>query len=582
MTNRHITLVSSAFFALVATATLLFESSVEAFLGGPYVMPNHKVFHEHPINVYGTSSSRISHDHRHGGLYMTVTTDELIEQAAASGGKNKKKQSRMASGTNFNPGRTKHNERSFVTRRSRRLDDVNIVRNFKDDGDEYNDDLYISHGDATSGSPSIPQISLNKAINNNNTNKKKQNKAGGTVNDNDSNDLKAMGINIPFGLRHHLLTNAYESFHKRIWIIDNSGSMNFMDGHQVLVEHGQQHAATTNECTRWLEAKETVECHAQLSAALGVPTDFHLLNPPKVANSGPLSLLRGQQTFRVGYGVNRNTHHVRKDCRHAQNVMVRTEPDGNTPLAQSITDIRREIVQLQPQLEAEGRKVCLVIATDGSNYNPGNVDRNHNSNDKPLLLENIHHIAEEERQKDVIAALSSLQGLPVVVVIRLCTDHQPLVDFYSTCFDRAAQSWVSNDGREEDNPEQHLLLCHDLLEVDIDVLDDHAAEAREVHRYNPWLNYALILHRMREMGQEDRIFDMLDERPLDRTEIYDFICRILFGTTLDHRLNVYDDVEWSRFAQQVDQWQRKEHKQWNPLTKAMAPWIDTDALLAMQ
>lgn len=28
---------------------------------------------------------------------------------------------------------------------------------------------------------------------------------------------------------------------------------------------------------------------------------------------------------------------------------------------------------------------------------------------------------------------------------------------------------------------------------------------------NPWLDYALPLHRLRETGYHDRVFDMLDE-----------------------------------------------------------------------
>jgi hypothetical protein len=419
--------------------------------------------------------------------------------------------------------------------------------------------------------------------------------------DDTDDGLETLGINVPFGLRQQLLTNAHQSIHKRIWIVDNSGSMNILDGHRVLAEHGPQGRDGPPSCSRWSEVGETVQCHARLSAALGAPTDFHLLNPPTVRNAGPLNLLRGQQKFRVGYGGRtRGPQHVAKDCRHAQNVMVRTEPNGKTPLAQAIADVRREIVELQPQLEAEQRKICLVIATDGSNYTPHNVDRAFpsvggggasgasGSNSEPLL-ENVHHITEEERQRDVIAALSSLQGLPVVVVIRLCTDHQPLVDFFSTCLDRAeaveggaAQTHQPpGEGEEDDGQKGPSSLCHDLIEVDIDVLDDHVAEAREVYHHNPWLNYALILHRMREMGQDHRLFDVLDERPLDRMEVRDFVSGILFGRTADHRWNVYDEAEWARFVEEVGMWQQKEHTQWNPLTRTMAPWIDTDALLAM-
>ena len=81
----------------------------------------------------------------------------------------------------------------------------------------------------------------------------------------------------------------------------------------------------------------------------------------------------------------------------------------------------------------------------------------------------------EDFNQEILDALESLQGLPVFVVIRLCTDYGPIVDFYNGLDER--------------------------LDLNLDVLDDHLAEANEVYEYNPWLNYPLILHRMREMGQ---------------------------------------------------------------------------------
>lgn len=57
----------------------------------------------------------------------------------------------------------------------------------------------------------------------------------------------------------------------------------------------------------------------------------------------------------------------------------------------------------------------------------------------------------------------------VWVVIRLCTDEQPVVDFYNA--------------------------LDSVLELPLEVLDDHLNEAKECHQFNSWLNYALPLHR---------------------------------------------------------------------------------------
>jgi len=188
-----------------------------------------------------------------------------------------------------------------------------------------------------------------------------------------------------------------------------------------------------------------------------------------------------------------------------------------------------------PTLEEDGSKVCIIIATDGQNVNKHNAG-----------LE-VH---EKERQQELIEALDSLRGLPVYVVIRLCTQFQPIVDF-----------WNDIDKR--------------LDWLDIDVLDDHMSEAEEVYQYNPWLNYARPLHRMREMGQDCRLFDLLDERPFYRQEVKEF-CALLFGCS-----DLLFCDGWSNFSKEVDRLQRKERKQWNPKSNSLTHWIDIEKLASV-
>lgn len=337
-------------------------------------------------------------------------------------------------------------------------------------------------------------------------------------------EVEAVGLHIPAGLRKTLISNAHDTIAKRFWIIDNSGSMSLSDGHLTSVDHGNHDAES---CTRWDEVSETVSCHAQLASALAAPTEFRLLNPPK--HGGPL--IRGPQRFRVGYGLNSQKQRA-KDCKLANSIMLRNSPSGRTPIAETIKDIRRDIVQMLPQLGDS--KVCIVIATDGCNYNAQNAG-----------LE----VNEEERNQEMVEALESLQGLPVCVVVRLCTDHKPVVGFYNS---------LDENSR-----------------IDIDVLDDHIAEADEVFEHNPWLNYALVLHRMREMGQDCRLFDLLDERPLTQKEVREF-CVILFG-----KENLRDG-DWKSFVNNLDHFQRKERKHWNPNTKTLTPWINTSHLMSME
>jgi hypothetical protein len=175
---------------------------------------------------------------------------------------------------------------------------------------------------------------------------------------------------------------------------------------------------------------------------------------------------------------------------------------------------------MTPELQRLGRKVVIVIATDG-------LPSNENDQRGP------------KHDQEFVEALRLLEGLPVWVVVRLCTDDKKTVDFY-------------ND-------------LDSQLELSLEVLDDFSGEALEVKEDNPWLNYALPLHRLREMGYHDRVFDMLDERALTKTEIRDF-CSLLFG---EANFDGVPDpsMDWKGFLEEVQGLLEREAAQWVSKTK---------------
>merc|ERR1712157_411539 len=141
--------------------------------------------------------------------------------------------------------------------------------------------------------------------------------------------------------------------------------------------------------------------------------------------------------------------------------------------------------------------------------------------------------------------LRSLEGLPVWIAVRLCTDEENVVDFYNN--------------------------LDSQLELSLEVIDDFAGEAEEVYECNKWLNYALPLHRIREMGFSHKLFDLLDERKLTKDELKDFFL-LLFGPG---KLDGMPDpqIDWKGFLKHIETIVNKyEKKQWNPIKKAVAPW----------
>jgi len=97
------------------------------------------------------------------------------------------------------------------------------------------------------------------------------------------------------------------------------------------------------------------------------------------------------------------------------------------------------------------------------------------------------------------------------------------------------------------------------LELSLEVLDDFLEEANEVNEHNPWLNYALPLHRLRELGYQHRSFDMLDERKFTLGELKEF-CELLFGN--NDGLLPDPAADWKAFAKAIEGRLHKERGQW--------------------
>lgn len=294
--------------------------------------------------------------------------------------------------------------------------------------------------------------------------------------------------------------------------------MRMSDGHRIVpaLKKGDVKMVA---CSRYEELQESVNYHIALAGSIEASTTFRLLNHPGASV--------GTQQFTVA----ENLAHTAEEVLDAQSLMSRSKPGGCTPLTSHILEIHREVTALAPALRANGQRTVIVIATDGL------------PTDEQGYGGDIH-------QKEFVDALRLLEGLPVWVVIRLCTDEDEVVEFY-------------ND-------------LDVVLELSIEVLDDFCGEAAEVYECNPWLNYALPIHRMREFGFHDRVFDMLDERLLTKSELRDF-CFLLFGE--DNFDGVPDpSLDWNGFIRNVERLLKLESLQWNPMKKRMKPWISTKKL----
>lgn len=201
--------------------------------------------------------------------------------------------------------------------------------------------------------------------------------------------------------------------------------------------------------------------------------------------------------------------------------VLHTPPSGGTPLCLHIAAIVQDIQQMLPAAKAQSKKFIIVIATDGED------DANKTDPDA------------------IIKALKPLEREPVWVVIRLCTDEPNIVDYWN---------------RVDEN-----------LELNIDIIDDFASEALEVHLFNPWITYGLPLHQLREAGITLKEFDTMDEAPLTNQAKWSYITKLIDADT--EALPNPAAVSPATFWRAVQPWVNKIPYVWNPINQRMAPWI---------
>ena len=151
------------------------------------------------------------------------------------------------------------------------------------------------------------------------------------------------------------LAQTIRTYPLRIWVVDNSGSMQNTDGHRF-IETKSSNAVKVVSCSRWDEIRDCITYHAQMAAALEAPTTFRMLNDPAV---GPNS----QQFGIAENSLDKNV--IFQEMQHAIHIMKTAQPGGVTPLVEHILDIQQCVTQLAPDLRRDGCRVVIVLATDG-------------------------------------------------------------------------------------------------------------------------------------------------------------------------------------------------------------------------
>ena len=196
-------------------------------------------------------------------------------------------------------------------------------------------------------------------------------------------------------------------------------------------------------------------------------------------------------------------------------------PQGGTPLCAHIRAIIDQIKTAEVRLRNNNQVACVTICTDGM-CSDGNL----------------------------VLAMKPLEKLPCWVVVKLCTDDDKIVEY-----------WNNVDGE---------------LELEMDVLDDFAAEAKEIYDLNPWITYGLPFHRLREWGLKNlKEADMMDERALTANQMVNILC-MMFNLQPRDLPNPQGDAR--EFKRAIKQHLPGLPKVYNPITERVDPWIDYSSI----
>ena len=280
----------------------------------------------------------------------------------------------------------------------------------------------------------------------------------------------------------------------RFFIVDDSGSMVTNDGQRIVQNDGVYKVV---KCSRWSELSECCNFLANLSESLRAPSEFRLLN--------------GADPIITGIGDDSG------DTIAFLREVLNDPPAGKTPLCSHINCIVAEISSIADTLRANKQKVAVIICTDG-----------------------------ESSDGNVASALKPLTYLPVLVILRLCTSEDKVVDY-----------WNNIDSQ---------------LELDIDVLDDQLGDASEVARTNKWLTYGEPLHRVREFGASMKELDIIDESALSSEQMR-VICGYLFlGGNVDQL--PHPGADWNVFFNKIKLLCAREPEVFCPTEKKLRPWVN--------
>ena len=191
---------------------------------------------------------------------------------------------------------------------------------------------------------------------------------------------------------------------------------------------------------------------------------------------------------------------------NVKEALKNSQPHGYCNITKWIIEFHSKILSLASQISPTSNKIIgLVICTNS------------------IPIDDMR-MGLDYARKEFIKALDLLRHTPTRVILRLSTDDEKVVNFscHEGIYSKCAESLMS-----------------------LVILRSYLGETKEVQQHNPWMNYAIPLHRYREFGAWDNVINQLGLGPLGPMEVK-HLCQILLDDNDD--VTIPDPLlDWSGF-----------------------------------
>jgi hypothetical protein len=153
------------------------------------------------------------------------------------------------------------------------------------------------------------------------------------------------------------IIDVYNQMDSRIWVIQNSRSMNKQDSYLIKTSPSHDQIEKKDGASRWSELSQCIDFHTEMAERVWIPTKYWLVNEP-VGNL--------PKRFNVAWGKRKDFHKEKEQvCQIMREIKHQLNDADAIPLARQLQKIEAFLSREALRLRERNEYVGIVICTQG-------------------------------------------------------------------------------------------------------------------------------------------------------------------------------------------------------------------------